>query len=475
MKSTQYVLRTFALSLLAMGALAQAATITGTVTNKTTGKPAVGDTVELLDVQAGMKAAAHATTDGSGHYSLSEPGSGPYLVRATHQGAGYFIAAPQGGGPGNITVYDAAAKVDGISIEDDILQLESENGELDVTEQYVVHNTSSPAVTQFSANTFEFVLPPGAVLDGAEATRPSGLPTNAMPRPLSQKGHYSFNVPIQPDEGENQTLFAVRYHLPYSGKFTFNPKVPMPVNNFVVQLPKSMTFTAGAGSVFRSVPQNAAVQTLLLKNALPGKALEFSVSGSGSLPREEQGGQQQGADNGGQSQEMGGPSAQPGGGIGPPVKGSSPLPPGSVWWILGGLGLLLAFAAGFFLRKPPAAARSLEQRYHDGYRVASGIVLMGTVVKFLSLTIGAIIIIIAAVDANSGAILGNFEVWGGIIAGVVVALSGFAIGVLISAQGHIMQSMIDTAVNTSPLIDAAEKARLIGITNPDREKPPSGS
>ena len=113
MKSTQYVLRTFALSLLAMGALAQAATITGTVTNKTTGKPAVGDTVELLDVQAGMKAAAHATTDGSGHYSLSEPGSGPYLVRATHQGAGYFIAAPQGGGPGNITVYDVAAKVDG--------------------------------------------------------------------------------------------------------------------------------------------------------------------------------------------------------------------------------------------------------------------------------------------------------------------------------------------------------------------------
>jgi hypothetical protein len=57
----------------------------------------------------------------------------------------------------------------------------------------------------------------------------------------------------------------------------------------------------------------------------------------------------------------------------------------------------------------------------------------------------------------------------------VVALSGFAIGVLISAQGQIMQSMIDTAVNTSPLIDAAEKAHLIGIANPDREKPPSGS
>lgn len=95
MKTTQFVLRTLALSLLLVGTLAQAATVSGTVTNKTTGKPAVGDTVELVDVQAGMRTAAHATTDGNGHYSINEPGSGPYLVRAMHQGAGYFIAAPR--------------------------------------------------------------------------------------------------------------------------------------------------------------------------------------------------------------------------------------------------------------------------------------------------------------------------------------------------------------------------------------------
>jgi len=46
---------------------------------------------------AGMGEVAKATTDTNGHYSLSEPGSGPYLVRVTHQGAGYFIAAPEGG------------------------------------------------------------------------------------------------------------------------------------------------------------------------------------------------------------------------------------------------------------------------------------------------------------------------------------------------------------------------------------------
>ena len=58
------------------GALAQAATVTGTVTNKTTGKPAAGDTVVLLD-RGGMSEVAHATTDAQGHYTLDLPGRVP--------------------------------------------------------------------------------------------------------------------------------------------------------------------------------------------------------------------------------------------------------------------------------------------------------------------------------------------------------------------------------------------------------------
>ena len=81
MKSIQFVFRTFALSVLFAGALAQATTVTGTVTNKTTGKPTVGDPVVLVDVQVGMGEVAHATTDANGHYALTEPGNGPYLVR----------------------------------------------------------------------------------------------------------------------------------------------------------------------------------------------------------------------------------------------------------------------------------------------------------------------------------------------------------------------------------------------------------
>src|ERR1017187_9548753 len=101
MKLTQIFFRFVVSSLLLSGSLIQAAPINGTVTNKTNGKPSAGDTVVLVDVGAGMSEAASAKTDAAGDYSLTAPGTGPYLVRATHQGGTYFIAAPQGGGPGD--------------------------------------------------------------------------------------------------------------------------------------------------------------------------------------------------------------------------------------------------------------------------------------------------------------------------------------------------------------------------------------
>ena len=154
------------------GALAQAATITGTVTDNTTNKPAAGDTVALVDVQANMAVVAHATTNADGHYSLTEPGSGPYLIRVTHQGAPYFIAAPQNGGPGDIPVYDVKAKVAGVHIEADVLEIEAANGQLSVDERFFVHNLSSPPVTQYSQRAFEIVLPANATIVDTGAQRP---------------------------------------------------------------------------------------------------------------------------------------------------------------------------------------------------------------------------------------------------------------------------------------------------------------
>src|SRR5580658_2785320 len=247
MKSIRLGTCILGLSFLFAGALAHAITVTGTVTDKTTGKPASGDAVVILDVQAGMNEAAHATTDAQGHYSISAPGDGPYLVRVTHQGAGYFIAAPMGAGPGagsgDIPVYDVAAKVTGVFIEADVIEAETDpSGALKIDERYFVHNTSSPPVTQWSPKSFSIVLPADAEVTDTGAQRPGGLPTSVKMEPDGPKGHYSFNFPIQPDDGEKDTMFQIGYTLPYPGStYTFKPSITLPADNLAVLMPKSMT------------------------------------------------------------------------------------------------------------------------------------------------------------------------------------------------------------------------------------------
>jgi hypothetical protein len=373
MKSTHIILHTAALLL--TGALAHAASVTGTVTDKTTGKPSAGDIVVLLDVQAGMAELSKATTDSRGHYSLSKPGSGPYLIRVTHQNTGYFIAAPDGNAPGDIPVYDAAPKVEGISVEADVLEIEADNGKLTVNERFFVHNASTPPRTQYSPHGFEVVLPADAVVDGTAARRPTGLPTATQLTPGSQKGHYTFDFPIQPDEGDKSTLFQVSYHLPYSsGKYTFHAQEILAADNLAVLLPKSISFTAGGGANFQPVQEDPGIQTFVAKNAAAGKAIEFTVSGTGSMPREGQGapaGQQPGAGVGAPDSGSPGtsaPSNTPGGGIGTPIDTPGPLTKYQ-GWILGGLALVLATGAAFFLRKPADAG---ELHSHAGSAAGAG-------------------------------------------------------------------------------------------------------
>jgi hypothetical protein len=344
MKITGIIFRAVALSLLLTGAWAQAQ-ITGTVTNKTTGKPATGDAVVLVDVQAGMGEVAKAITDSGGHYKLSKPGQSSYLVRVTHQGASYFIGAPEGNEPGNISVYDVAAKVDGVVIDEDVIGVvETVNGQLRIVERYAVHNSSMPPRTQWSPRSFEIVLPEEAVVDGASAQRPGRMLTTIKIDADGPKGHYSFNFPIQPDDGEKSTLFQIEYMLPYSGgKFTFHPQVTLPARTLWVMMPKSMSFTAGAGSVFISSPQDPGFQTFVTKNAVPGKALEFTISGTGAIPRDEQ--QAQG------SQGAGEPGSQPGGGMANPINTPDPLTKYK-WWFITIIVLVMSGVAAFMLRKP---------------------------------------------------------------------------------------------------------------------------
>ncbi|HMF54041.1 MAG TPA: hypothetical protein VK593_06805, partial [Edaphobacter sp.] len=179
--------------LAAFSSYALADSITGTVTNKTTNKPAVGDDVVLLRLQQGMQEAARTKTDARGHFTLDVPDKGIHLVRVTHDKANYFRPAPEGTQSVEVEVFSAATKVEGISGEADVMRIQTdESGKgLKVIENFFVKNESNPPRTQFSDRPFEFYLPEGAVVEGSAALGPGGMPVQASPVPLGDANHFA--------------------------------------------------------------------------------------------------------------------------------------------------------------------------------------------------------------------------------------------------------------------------------------------
>jgi hypothetical protein len=356
-----------ALAALTAGSFAHAGTIHGSVTNGTNGKVSVGDKVTLLSLTGALDEVSSTKTDAQGHFTVTTPTEAPYLIRVEHEKGAYFKNVPPGTGQVEITVYDVAAKVEGVSTEADVLRVEADNGQLKVTENYFVKNVSSPPRTQSSEHTYEVVIPADATLEGAATVGPSGMPIAATPDPVQPKGHYAFTFPIRPNEGENGTRFQLTYHVPYSSSYKFTPKLMQATDNVAIMLPKSMKFEPGAGTSFQTVPDDVNAQTFLARGVKPGEPLEFTVSGTGAFPRDAQegaanGAGAQGPEAAGQAGQagQGGPGGAPGGGIGNPIDTPDPLSKYK-YWILGGLALVLAAAAAFLLRKPAGAQVALPQ------------------------------------------------------------------------------------------------------------------
>ncbi len=334
------------------------AQITGTVTNRTTGRPAAGDQVTLL--QQGMQEVAQATTDAKGQFSLNGPAGGQYLLRVMHDQAAYYESATPGQ-PVNVDVYNAGAHVAGVTTEVLMLRAQTDAGgaNLNVTEDFVVKNASKPAMTQFSKAPFDLYLPAGAVVEATAAKGPNGMPTAEELAPQAEKGLYSVMFPIRPGE----TQIEIAYHLPYTGNLKLNMKMAGQTDMFAVSLPKSMTFTPASDGQFIPANGDLSAATFLVRNVKAGQTVGFAIGGSGQLPRDTQGSDQgshgqPGAAGGGDGNAGAPADNAPGKGLGNPLDPNGTREPLSTkykWWILGGLGLLLVAAAGVLLRKPAVA------------------------------------------------------------------------------------------------------------------------
>lgn len=340
-------LKTTCIVLLSMllATLAVAETLTGSVKNGTTGKPASGDEVILLSLMQGMQEAGRTKTDSKGNFSFNLPSDGsPHLVRVIHQGVTYHKMAPPGTNAVEADVFDVAKKVEGISVTADVMRFETDGNDLKVVRLFAIDNNSQPPKTQMNDHNFEFYLPEGALVDQAMARTANGQPINASPVPQADKNRYAFIFPLRPGE----TQFQVAYHLQYAGEASLNPKSLYSVDHFVVMLPKTMKFSGPASFQSMQDPGQSDALVEVVSNAQPTQPLGFKISGSGVLPNKEEN-----ASGGGGGGQQTSADSRPGGGLGPPIDAPDPLEKYR-WYILGGFAAALAVGAIYIAKRSPA-------------------------------------------------------------------------------------------------------------------------
>jgi hypothetical protein len=339
-----------------MVATSAAQTLTGTVTNGTTGKPAAGDEVILINLANGMDVGPTTKVDSNGKFSFKVTVPGPHLIRAVHQGVTYHQMAPPGVNTADVQVYDVATKVTGLSVTADVMRFQADNTSMQGVRLFVVNNASSPPVTQMNDHNFEFYLPAGAKVEQLQARSPNGQPIPADAVPQAEKNRYAIAFPLRPGE----TQFQVEYTLPYSGEIKIDPKPLYPAQHLVIVLPKTIQFKAANPSSFQSMqdPNQSDSNVEVAQGTKPGESLAFTLLGTGTInesPGETASGAAQQQDQQAQSQSRDNRSNdnRPGGGLGAPIDAPDPLKKYQLW-ILGGFAVLLAIGGWVVTKRQPA-------------------------------------------------------------------------------------------------------------------------
>jgi hypothetical protein len=223
---------------------------------------------------------------------------------------------------------------------------------LQVTRLFAVNNTSNPPFTQMNDQNFEFYLPDGATVDQAWAITAGGQPVNSSPVPEKEKNRYSFIFPLRPGE----TRFQIAFHIPYTGRSIISCRGLYASQHFVVILPATMQF-AQPGSAFQQIKDEGQSNALVevVSNTSVGQNLNFSISGTGTLPQPGKGNQ----GTSGSGDAVSSADVRPGGGLGPPTDSPDPLEKFRLY-ILAGLGL--ALTAGVLVvraKRVPVASSAL--------------------------------------------------------------------------------------------------------------------
>jgi hypothetical protein len=320
--------------------IAQAGTVHGTVKNGTTGKPAPGVTVMLIQLQGGMQPVANTQSDAQGQFTFDNPGLGaqPMLVRAVYRGINFHQPVPPGKSDVEVAVYEPTKDAKAIAVTTRVVFFQPNGTTLIVGEEYSLQNDTKPPEAYFRADgNFEFSVPENAQLQQIAASGPAGMPVVQAPIDKS-KGHFAIAYAFRP--GENTVRYS--YEIPYPNN-TAAIKIPASAyaaRRLLVVAPPSVQI---AGEGLQAGGQEQGMAIYGRENLAANTTLAVNISGSAPPP-----GANNAADQGQSGQE----------GQGAAASANIQQVPGRLdvlkWPLVAGFVGLFAVSAILLARKPVA-------------------------------------------------------------------------------------------------------------------------
>jgi hypothetical protein len=221
------------------------AAVTGTVVNRTTGRPQSGATVALDKLsQNGPELVAQAKSDAQGKFTIDQDTGGPmpYLIRTVYSGVSYDHMLPPGSPSTGISldVYDSSKTPGDAKVSKHMILFEPANGQMTVSETYILENGGKTAWNDLDHGTVQFFVPEGAGGKAqVQATPPGGMPIGAGVLKTGRSGVLGIDFPVKPGE----TRFDVSFSLPYTEGDPYTGIVASKDENTYLIAPNGVTLT----------------------------------------------------------------------------------------------------------------------------------------------------------------------------------------------------------------------------------------
>jgi hypothetical protein len=323
-------------------AVAQAGRVRGTVKNGTTGQPAAGVELTLVQPMGGMQELAHAKSGAQGEFTFDNPslGAQPMLVRASYHGINFNSAVPPGSSTVQVDIFEPSNDPKTINVPSHVVIFQPHDSTLMVGEEYQIENKSQPPHAYYrKEGSFDFALPQKGQLQQVAATGPAGMPVVQLP--IDKKNNrYSIAYAFRP--GESSVRYS--YELPYAGNAASVKMPSIYPGRLLIVAPPSVQIS---GDGLAAGGQEEGMNLYVREDIPAGVLVAVNVSGTASVASANAG-----ADPGPQGRDAQQGGAESSGATIQAVPGRLDV---LKWPLIGLFALVFGLLAFLLARKPVAA------------------------------------------------------------------------------------------------------------------------